>query len=242
MNFIYPDWTVDKRVKALCTTRSGGVSQNAYSHLNLAQHVGDDSESVETNRSRLVQAVGLPEAPRWLDQKHGTQLINAGCASQTKEADGIYSRQGGEVCAVMTADCLPLLIADREGEFVAAVHAGWRGLLAGIVEEAVKKSRLPPERLEVWLGPAIGADFFEVGEEVYSGFSSRYPETEQAFIQRSQGKWNADIYLLARMALKRVGVDKSCGGCFCTFADSERFFSFRRDGITGRMASIIWLE
>lgn len=242
MNFIYPDWAVNKRVKALCTTRLGGVSQAPYDHLNIALHVGDDSNAVEANRLRLIQQAGLPQSPKWLNQVHGVQLINADSATQVIKADGIYSRQSGVACAVMTADCLPLLIADREGEFVAAIHAGWRGLLAGIIEAAVEKSSLSPERLAVWLGPAISVGFFEVGEEVYNGFIDRYVETDRAFFQKSSDKWDADIYLLARMALRRVGIKSSYGGDFCTFSDRERFFSFRRDSVTGRMASIIWLE
>ncbi len=241
MRFILPEWPAIPGVHALCTTRLGGVSKEAYNSFNLAHHVGDCPEAVEINRSRLLEVGQLPSKPKWLNQVHGTRLVDAGLSSNNCEADGSYSRDKGVVCAVMTADCLPLLVADTKGEYVAALHAGWRGLLDGIIEKAVIESGLPPERLQIWLGPAIGAAAFEVGEEVYTAFIARYPQAGSAFKVSKPGKWLADIFILARIALEQVGISKSYGGQLCTFSDSERFYSYRRDGVTGRMASLIWL-
>jgi YfiH family protein len=242
VSFILPDWPAIPGVHALCTTRLGGESKGAYDSFNLAQHVGDCPRAVDRNRALLIESAQLPSAPRWLNQVHGTKLVDAGLSTEAREADGSYSRSRGVVCTVMTADCLPLLVADKEGEYVAALHAGWRGLLGGVIEEAIKTSQIPPERLQVWLGPAIGVKAFEVGEEVYTAFIMRYSEAGSAFKVSKQGKWLADIYLLARIALKEVGVIESYGGEFCTFTDTQQFYSYRRDGVTGRMASLIWLE
>ena len=242
MPFINPDWPVNDRVGALCTTRLGGVSLGVYDSFNVAQHVGDCAQRVDRNRSILIEKAALPSAPIWLNQVHGTELIDGSLAAHNLDADGSYSCERGVICAVMTADCLPVLIADKKGEYVAAVHAGWRGLRDGIIEKAVQQSNLPPERLQVWLGPAIGATAFEVGDEVYEGFVKRYPEASKAFKANLPGKWLADIYQLARTALKHVGVNHCYGGEFCTFSDVDRFYSYRREGITGRMVSLIWLK
>ena len=240
--FILPDWPEIPSVSALSTTRLGGVSRGAYNSFNLAQHVGDCHETVIRNRSLLEEKAKLPVAPRWLKQVHGTRLVDAASSPSGNEADGCYSRERSVVCVVMTADCLPVLIADKKGEYVAAVHAGWRGLCDGIIEKAIIESNLPPERLQVWLGPAIGSAAFEVGEEVRSAFIERYVEAAGAFKVGLPGKWLADIYLLARIALQQVGVTNSYGGQFCTYSDAARFYSYRRDGVTGRMASLIWLK
>lgn len=241
-SIILPDWPKIPSVSALCTTRLGGVSRGRYESLNLGQHVGDSIEQVNLNRALLQKRGALPATPRWLKQVHGTRLIDAGLLLSNNEADGSYSRERGVVCAVMTADCLPLLIADKRGEYIAAVHAGWRGLLEGIIEKAVLESKLSPERLQVWLGPAIGPDAFEVGEEVRSAFRARYAGVDSVFRPGARDRWLADIYQLARIALEQVGIINSYGGQFCTYSDQERFFSYRRDGITGRMVSLIWLK
>lgn len=238
---LIPDWPAPGRVKALVTTRGGGVSHAPYGSLNLAAHVGDDPAAVARNRALLKARFRLPEEPRWLTQVHGCGVIDATVAGSGCTADAIFSARPGEVCAVLTADCLPLLLSDRDGERVCAVHAGWRGLAAGVVEAAV--ARLGRRsRLLAWLGPAIGADAFEVGEEVRQAFLRAAPEDAAAFRERGAGRWLADIYALARARLTRLGVGYVGGGGYCTVRQEELFYSYRREGVTGRMASLIWLD
>jgi YfiH family protein len=204
-------------------------------------HVGDDPDAVARNRQILRQQLSLPAEPHWLTQVHGCQVAEAATGKPGIEADAICADQPGQVCAVLTADCLPLLICDRAGERVCAVHAGWRGLAAGVIEAAVARLARPGPELLVWLGPAIGLQAFEVGEEVYHTFVTQAEEARAAFSSHRPGHWLADIYLLARQRLARLGVGYVGGGDYCTVTDSERFFSYRRDGVTGRMASLIWL-
>lgn len=239
--WIVPDWPAPENVRSLVTTRAGGVSSGAYASLNLGDHVGDDPLAVAENRRRV--AAGLPAPPLWLNQVHGTTVLDAGdsCAGQTPEADAAFARRSGVVCAVMTADCLPVLLCDQSGSVVAAVHAGWRGLRAGVLEQTVAAMACPGQQLLAWLGPAIGPAAFEVGDEVRDAFVAENAQAEAAFTALRPGKCLADIYLLARLALGRVGVTAVYGGNCCTVLDAQRFFSYRRDGATGRMASLIWL-
>ena len=247
---VIPDWPAPANVRALQTTRAGGVSVGAYAALNLGDHVGDDPAAVARNRA-LLRAT-LPADPVWLKQVHGNSVADADHAIGVAEADAALARKPGKVCAVMTADCLPLLLCDEAGTVVAAAHAGWRGLAGGVVEATVKAMNVAPERLLVWLGPAIGPQAFEVGEEVRQAFMAHDPSAAKAFVPRfpitphpsplTAPKWLADIYLLARQRLATLGVERVYGGGQCTYTDAERFYSYRRDQATGRMASLIWLD
>lgn len=238
---IVPDWPLPKGVAACSSTRIGGVSLPPYDAMNLGAHCGDNSEHVEENRARLFAAAGLPSKPVWLEQVHGTAVLKLdGEPYASKRADASYSNTPGTVCAVMTADCLPVLFCNRDGSEVAAAHAGWRGLCGGVLEETVACFADKPENLLAWLGPAIGPDAFEVGPEVREAFMAHDAAAESAF--RPQGeKYFADIYQLARQRLASVGVEHIYGGEHCTFSQQDDFFSYRRDKTTGRMASFIWL-
>ncbi len=243
--FIVPDWPAPANVRALVTTRHGGVSAGPYASLNLGDHVGDDPAAVAENR-RLLRA-RLPAEPVWLKQVHGKQCCDAAACSNAKgnpppEADAAFSRTPGVVCAVLTADCLPILLCDTAGTVVAAAHAGWRGLAAGVIEATVAAMGVPGEDLLAWLGPAIGPRHFEVGGEVRDVFSAHDPQAARAFVARPDGKWLCDIYLLARQRLADLGVCRITSADFCTVRDTQQFFSYRRDGATGRMASLIWLD
>lgn len=235
-----PDWPAPARVQAAVTTRRGGVSSGPWASLNLAAHVEDDPAAVTENRRRLNAALGLVEEPLWLTQVHGTAIATGdngpGC-----EADGSYSDRTGRVCVVLTADCLPVLLCDRSGREVAAVHAGWRGLVNGVIEAALDRFKAAPEDIMAWLGPAIGPDAFEVGAEVRAAFLASDAEAAMAFRPNRPGHWLADLYALARLRLMRRGVAAVYGGGLCTWSDAERFYSFRREPVTGRMASLIWL-
>lgn len=235
---IGPDWPAPARVRSLMTTRSGGVSPAPWNSLNLGDHVGDDPARVAANRTRL--RAQLPAEPGWLRQVHSARVVELGGAPA--EADASFTRAAGQVCAVLTADCLPVLFCDRAGSVVAAAHAGWRGLADGVLEATVAAMQVPRAEILAWLGAAIGPQAFEVGDEVREAFVSRHPEAATAFVaQPSPGKWLADIYRLARVRLNHLGVDAIHGGGRCTFSETERFYSYRREGVTGRMASLIWL-
>lgn len=236
---LVPDWPAPANVRALQTLRNGGCSAAPWQSLNLGDHVGDDPAHVEANRAQLRRH--LPAEPLWLRQVHGIAAVDADISAKMPEADAAYARQAGTVCAVMTADCLPVLFCDRAGSVVAAAHAGWRGLLDGVLEATVAAMRVPPAELLAWLGPAIGPSCFEVGGEVGTAFVSRNPLAAAAFVGHGGGKWLADIYLLARQRLASLGLGSISGGELCTVSDAARFFSYRRDGVTGRMASLIWL-
>ncbi len=239
-----PDWSVPPRVHCLITTRRGGVSQPPYESLNLGMHVGDDPNAVADNRRLLAAA--LPGEPCWLDQVHGTTVfeVTAERSAATPVADAAFSRESGQVCVVMTADCLPVLFCDRAATVVAVAHAGWRGLQAGVLEATIAALQVPGRDLRVYLGPAIGPKSFEVGEEVRDAFLDSDSAAAAAFEPGSAAegrKWLANLYLLARLRLQRQGVSTIDGGNECTFVDQARYFSFRRDSATGRMASLIWL-
>ncbi|ACO75205.1 Uncharacterized conserved protein [Laribacter hongkongensis HLHK9] len=234
-------WPAPARVRTLITTRDGGVSLAPYASLNLGQHVGDDPAAVAENRARLRAC--LPAEPFWLNQVHGIGVQEA-CADAPDvppDADAGFTRQPGVVCAVMTADCLPVLLTDRSGSVVAAAHAGWRGLCNGIIEATIARMAVPASDILAWLGPAIGPDAFEVGPEVRAAFMAHDPTAASAFAAIPDGKYLADIYLLARQRLNACGVTEVHGGDACTVTERERYFSYRRDGRTGRMASLIWL-
>ncbi len=238
-----PDWPTPQNVRSLVTTRNGGVSQGVFSSLNLGAHVGDDPSAVAANRRRIEAS--LSGTPVWLNQVHGTRVFDTArfsAGDQAPEADASFSCSAGAVCVVMTADCLPVLFCDLAGTVVAAAHAGWRGLLAGVLEETIDAMGVPGLNLMAYLGPAIGPQAFEVGDEVRSAFVALDPGAVAAFKPSGPGKWLADIYLLARQRLARQGVTTVFGGTFCTVSDSDRFFSHRRDGQTGRMGSMIWLD
>lgn len=240
--WITPNWPAPANVRSLITTRSGGVSAAPYASLNLGDHAGDNLEHVAQNRALLN--AHLPAEPKWLKQVHGIAVADA-CATGT-EADASVAFQAGEVCAVLTADCLPVLLCDQSGTVVGAAHAGWRGLLNGVIEATAAAMQVPPSSLLAYLGPAIGPQAFEVGDEVRAAFVSADPQATSAFSpsdrQADTQRWLADIYWLARLRLERLGVAGVYGGGLCTFTDAERFFSYRRDAVTGRMASLIWLE
>lgn len=235
-----PDWPAPARVHALQTTRAGGMSRAPYASFNLGTHVGDDAAAVAANRRQLASR--LPGEPLWLEQVHGCAVVVAEQAAGTLRADAAVARQAGTVCAVMTADCLPLLLCDAAGSVVAAAHAGWRGLADGVIEATLRAMQVDAAQVLAWLGPAIGPQAFEVGGEVREQFVAHQVQAAQAFVPTTPGKWRADLYQLARLRLQAAGVQQVYGGEYCTHGDAERFFSYRRDGQTGRMATLIWLE
>ncbi|MBY6188047.1 polyphenol oxidase [Marinobacter hydrocarbonoclasticus] len=234
------DWPAPTGVQAISTERLGGHSVPPFDSLNLGTHVGDDAERVAANRSALQIQAGLPNEPVWLEQVHGTRVLTLPCGDVVA-ADASYSKQPGQVCAVMTADCLPVLFCDADGREVAAAHAGWRGLVDGVLEATLAKFQASPDRILAWLGPAIGPGAFEVGAEVRQQFVAADASAGTAFVAQGDGKYLADLYTLARQRLARAGVTRVYGGERCTHTESERFFSYRRDGQTGRQASLIWL-
>ncbi|WP_333617616.1 purine nucleoside phosphorylase YfiH [Mixta calida] len=240
-DLIVPDWPAPASVRACSTTRAGGVSAAPRDSLNLGDHVGDRPEDVLANRHRLKEMAALPAMPHWLEQVHGTGVARLdGQPTAARRADAVWSNQPGAVCAVMTADCLPVLFCSFDGKEVAAAHAGWRGLCAGILENTLSQFSAPPQEIHVWLGPAIGPEAFEVGPEVREAFMTRDPAAQRAF-RASGEKFYADLWLLARQRLAAQGVASISGGGRCTWHESAHFFSWRRSGTTGRMASLIWL-
>ena len=237
-DWIVPDWPAPVNVKAFITTRAGGVSAGLYAGLNLGLRTGDDPVAVEVNRRRLRAA--LPAEPKWLRQVHGAAVVDADTVADMPEADAAVARATNTVCAVLVADCIPVLLADRAGSAVAAAHAGWRGLARGVVERTIERLARPPGELLVYLGPGIGPGAFEVGADVREAFLASDASAEAAFTPRAAGKWMADLFLLARQRLARCGVRRIYGGGSCTHSDPRRYYSYRRDGATGRMAALIW--
>lgn len=239
-DLIFPDWPAPANVRAIQTTRAGGMSVGPYASLNLGSRSGDNPIMVDANRQLLNRFV--PTEPLWLHQVHGVRVVNAAVASCLPEADASFARKPGAVCTAMSADCLPVLLCDDAGTVVGAAHAGWRGLLDGVIEATVTAMEATPASLMAWLGPAIGPQAFEVGAEVRDAFVAHDAQAASAFTAKPDDKWLADIYQLARQRLHKLGVERIYGGDFCTYTDAERFFSYRRDGQTGRMASMIWLS
>jgi len=239
---IVPDWQAPANVHALVTTRAGGVSRGAFASLNLGFRAGDERGAVEENRGRL--AALLPGAPRWLRQMHGTIVVDADALAsgvEPPEADAAVARKPGTVCAVLVADCMPVLLADDEGSVVGAAHAGWRGLSGGVIEATVAAMRAPASRVRAWLGPAIGPRAYEIGDEVRDAFLARDKQAATVFLPTRPGHWLLDLYAVARQRLEACGVRRVSGGEWCTHSEPQRFYSFRRDGVTGRMAALIWL-
>jgi len=240
-----PGWSGPGRVQAISTTRAGGVSGSPWNSLNLGGHVGDNPEHVQENRRRLAEFIRLDSARiGWLNQVHGTKVVELtpDNVQQIANADASYTRHPGIACAILTADCLPVILSDYKGTVVGAAHAGWRSLCGGVIENLVSAMAVAPETLQAWLGPAIGPDRFEVGPEVRDAFLRHDPEAARAFrtdVARS-GHFMADIYALATLRLNNLGVSAVTGGGLCTVQDQDRFFSYRRDGQTGRMATLIW--
>jgi hypothetical protein len=241
IGWIEPDWPAPRHVRVLSTLRGGGTSTGPYASLNLAAHVGDDPRSVAANRLLLREAAHLPGEPLWLEQVHGVGVARHDGVVPPPRADAAFAVEPRRVCAVMTADCLPVVLTDRAGTRIAVAHAGWRGLLAGVLEAALAALGAAPDEMHAWLGPAIGPDAFEVGPEVQEGFVRRWPAAAGCFRPNARGRQQADLYGLARLALGHAGVASVHGGGWCTHGEATRFFSFRRDGVTGRMATLAWL-
>jgi YfiH family protein len=240
--WLQPEWPAPANVRALTTLRSGGVSEGDFASLNLALHVNDDPAAVVENRRRLIAAAAVPIEPLWLEQVHGIDVVEVDGQIASARADASFARSPKRVCAIMTADCLPVVFCDVEGTRVAAAHAGWRGLVAGVLEKTVAALDTAPRQLIAWMGPAIEPAAFEVGPEVREQFMARDSRNESAFVANARGRWQADLYALARQELARLGVGGIYGGGFDCFADSARFFSYRRSARTGRMATLIWME
>ena len=239
-DWIVPDWPVPARVRALITSRNGGDSAGPYASMNLGLGVGDNPDAVEANRRLLKRS--LPAEPRWLDQVHGTTIVDAETVTDPVPADASITRNPGCVSVVLIADCLPILFAERTGNTVAAAHAGWRGLAGGVIENTVRAFDVPPRDLRAYLGPAIGPSAFEVGNDVRDIFMAADHAAGLAFRPHKPGKWLADLFVLARQRLARSGVLSVYGGGYCTYSDPARFFSHRRDKVSGRMAALIWID
>lgn len=251
--FLPVDWPVMPRVRAAMTLRSGGVGAAPYDSLNVGTHVGDDPAAVAENRSRIRAALQLPSEPAWLEQVHGTSVADLdgactpsvatvdGTPTSLLRADAAVTRQPGRVCAIQVADCMPVLLAARDGSAVGAAHAGWRGLAGGVLESTIAALGTHARDLVAWLGPSISAAHFEVGDEVRAAFVASDAQAASAFTRNERGRWQCDLYALARLRLAAAGVQHIYGGGWCTYTDRERFFSYRRDGRCGRMAALLWL-
>ena len=241
IEWLEPEWPAPGRVRVLSTLRTGGSSSGPYASLNLAAHVGDVARDVATNRRLLRDAARLPAEPLWLTQVHGVRVVENFEGAEPPCADASIVTEPGRVCAVMTADCLPVVLTDRAGSRVGVAHAGWRGLADGVLEATVQALACDPAELHAWCGPAIGQQAFEVGAEVREVFIRRAAAAEAHFVGNDRGRFQADLYGLGRLLLNAAGVGSVHGGGWCTATDRDRFFSFRRDGTTGRMATLAWL-
>ena len=242
-DLILPDWPAPAGVRAAFTLRTGGVSRPPFDSCNIGAHVGDEVPAVEENRRRLREYLELPAEPAWLTQVHGSRVADLdeeGPGGPRWPADGAVTRTAGRVCGIQVADCMPVLFASADGRAIGAAHAGWRGLAGGVLEAVVAAMRAPPEGLSAWLGPAIGQGHFEVGEEVRAAFLAADPQGAAAFTASPRGRWQCDLYGLARRRLAALGVRQVYGRNWCTYDDARRFFSYRRDGRCGRMAALIW--
>jgi YfiH family protein len=261
VGYLMPDWPAPAHIRAAFTLRTGGVSRAPYDSLNLGAAGSDAEERVAENRRRVRQALHLPAEPVWLHQVHGAAVVDIdacparvdtprGDAARIEPvadaavptADAAVTSRPGRVCVVRIADCLPVLFAATDGSKVAAAHAGWRGLAGGVLEATVGALAMEPARLVAWLGPAIGPQHFEVGEDVHRAFTVSDASAASAFVPNERGRWHCDLPALARLRLTRVGVSRIFGGNWCTYSDPARFFSYRRDGECGRMAALIWME
>lgn len=240
-DWLAADWPVPPTVRAGTTLRRGGVSKGPYESLNLGAHVGDDPLAVTENRERLVSSCYLPGQPQWLDQVHGATVVELPHDDDTPRADAAFTDRAGVVCAVLTADCLPVVFARMNGSAVGVAHAGWRGLCAGVLE-ATALSLGKPADLVAWLGPAISRTAYEVGDDVRQACLAYDESTSRCFSRNPAGRWQADLYALARHRLAAIGLEEVYGGGRCTFTEEEHFFSYRRDGRCGRMATFVWRE
>jgi YfiH family protein len=242
-NYILANWQAPNGIKAFSTTRRDESECTQYGCFNLAHHVNDERQNVDHNRQKLIEELSLPSSPFWLEQNHSTKVVEYSQQHLTNslKADASYTGSLEQVCIVMTADCLPILFCNKQGTWVAATHAGWKGLLHGIVENTIRKYKERPSDLMVWLGPAISQKYFEVGDEVKQQFIAVNPLYRQAFIASNKGKCWCDLYLIARLILKPFQIEVF-GGEHCTYNESDTFYSYRRDGETGRMASLIWID
>jgi YfiH family protein len=237
------EWPAPDAVRAVCTRRPGGISSTPYDALNLGDHVGDSPAAVLENRARLRKLARLPSEPLWLTQVHGVDVIHADVThSGAPRGDAAFTHTAGRVLAILTADCLPVLLCRRDGGGVAAAHAGWRGLAAGVLEATVAALAAPGDELLAWLGPAIGQQHFEVGAEVRAAFCDRDPSASAAFLPNARGRWQCDLDRLARNRLHALGVSAIYGTPQCTYSQPRAYFSHRRDGVTGRMAALVWIE
>jgi polyphenol oxidase len=236
-----PDWPAPARVRAWVTERAGGTSAGSYAALNLGTHVGDSPERVADNRARVRAGVPLPSEPVWLEQVHSTTVLDLD-RDAVAAADGAVTSHAGVVCAVLTADCLPVIFAARDGTRVGVAHAGWRGLLNGVLPAAVRALGTPPAEIVAWLGPAIGAASYEVGAEVREAYLALDATAATAFTPNARGRWQADLYALARASLADAGIEGVHGGGFCTYREADRFFSHRREAPCGRFATLVWLS
>lgn len=247
LQVLVPEWPAAHSVRAAFTLRSGGVSLAPFDSLNVGIHVGDAPDAVGENRRRLREQLRLPVEPMWVEQVHGTHVADLDALAATRApaasaaADAVFTRQPRRVCVVQVADCMPVLLAARDGSCVAAVHAGWRGLAAGVLEATLRRLAVEPAHLMAWLGPAIGLEHFEVGNDVRDAFVTADGGAAGAFSANSRGRWQCDLAALARRRLGAAGITSVFGAACCTYAEPARFFSYRRDGRCGRMAALIWL-
>ena len=242
--WITPDWPAPPSVRALTTLRQGGESPPPYDSLNLGMGAGDDRAAVARNRARLAAALGLEEAPCWLNQVHGSDAVRAMHYDRAPQADASVGAAGSPPCVVLTADCLPVVLCDTSGTRVGVAHAGWRGLAGGVIARCIALMERPGDALLAWLGPAIGPASYEVGPEVREACLAAAPGAEFAFAPSPgrPGRWLADLYAIATRQLESLGVERVYGGGFCTRRDERRFFSHRRDGATGRFATLAWIH
>lgn len=240
VKLIQPNWPAPTNISAGTTTRLGGVSKAPYDSLNLGSNTGDDIDAIRQNREHFQQVLSLPNEPYWLNQVHGNTAISIDANYQATNADASYTNQPGVICTVLTADCLPILVCNQAGTEIAAIHAGWRSLASGIIENTIAKFAAPPEQLLTWLGPCISAQVYEIGEEVYTSFVETNPETKKAFIPTREHHWLANLPLLAEQRLHALGIEQIYHSNLCTLQDETQFFSYRRDCETGRMASFIY--
>ena len=240
LDWIQADWPAPANIVAGTSTREGGVSGGSYESLNLGAHVGDDSAAVAENRRRFIEECRIPHEPRWLRQVHGDRVLVDEFGAEPREADASVSTSGDDVLVIMSADCLPVVLFSESGSEIAAAHCGWRSLSAGLLHKTVSAMQCEPTNVLAWLGPAISQPAFEVGDEVHGAFVSKSACAADHFEQNARGRWQADLYGIARLQLRDAGVDKVYGGELCTHSDPGRFFSHRRDGECGRMATFIY--
>lgn len=242
-SFIFPEWPAPKNIHAVQTTRLGGYSAEPFLSFNLGSHVNDAPENVEKNREKLRSELNLPSEPFWLEQIHGNICIPAATPSSPPKADASFTREADQVCAILTADCLPILVCSQEGQEIAGIHAGWRGILNGVITETLQQLQTPANRLMAWLGPTLSPENCELNAQIRLAFIQKNPDNKRAFYVQKPDRCFADLAELARMQLQQFGVQQIYGGNFCTYRDEALFFSHRRDqGKTGRMATLIWFE